>query len=131
MSEEIQEQKQPEKKPVYIWIVATVFTASICEDILSGMVGMPRPLAVLTAHSLIWLVAYRFLPNPRWGFIPYAAFMESVIIGWVLERYVMVSYLIAFLSPIAAHGISIIFYIVLMYLIYKFTIRYATPLKNS
>jgi hypothetical protein len=103
----------------------------MCEDIFSGIVDMPRPLAVLTANSLVWLVAYRFLPNPRWGFIPYAIFMQSVFIGGIPGRYVMVPYLITFLSPITAHGISMIFSIALFCLLFKFGTRYIKPLRTS
>jgi hypothetical protein len=131
MSEEIQEQNQAGKKPVYIWIFATVFIAPMCEDIFSGIVGLPHPLAVLTADSLVWLLAYRFLPNPKWGFIPYAIVMESWLIGGVLARYVMVPYLLTFLSPVTAHGISLIVYIALFCLLFKFGTRYVKPLKAA
>src|SRR5205085_1137985 len=107
MSEEIQEQKQPVKKGVFVWIVITVVIASRCEDILRDIVGMPPYLAVLIADSFILLIVYRFLRTPKLNFILYAIYMESVIVGHVLSLYVVIPYLKTFLSPGLAYGIPL------------------------
>jgi heme/copper-type cytochrome/quinol oxidase subunit 1 len=119
MTEEMQQNTQAIKKKLLRWVVVTSVVASVSKQILTGLVGMPRPLA------------YDYLPVPKWSFKNYIIGFGSVLVGWVSAIYVAVPYLKIFLPSVLAYGISFLAYGALLYFTFKSVNPTSNILKNS
>jgi hypothetical protein len=131
MTEEMQQNTQAIKKKLLRWVVVTSVVASVSKQILTGLVGMPRPLAFLLSQLLVLLLAYDYLPVPKWSFKNYIIGFGSVLVGWVSAIYVAVPYLKIFLPSVLAYGISFLAYGALLYFTFKSVNPTSNILKNS
>lgn len=89
---------------------------------------LSRPVASLLAWSLIGLVSYWIVPEPKVNYLRWILVIESVIIGWHLAFFVMPELRPEWCPLYVVMGLSFFFCLLSLYFVMQ-VLRLKNPLK--